>query len=569
MVAIVATAFVLGGAAGAAGQSAPRPDCDPAAPTVALASGPACGTVRTGTQGQASAAYLGIPFAEPPVGPLRWKPPVPRASLGESPFRATRYGSGCVQAGPGTTGVTGSEDCLFLNVYRPTGPVTSGLPVLVYIHGGAFLLAQSNEELDGSALAARGTVVVTFNYRLGALGLLRYTDRGAGIGGNFTIQDQQLALKWVRANIAAFGGDPSKVTIFGESAGAMSVGLHLFSSPSSSPLFRAAIMESNIMALTYSDPRQASGMGRSFVHLLCRSYASGRCPATASWMRSLSAEQVTQAVGLTLPPGGMAGVVTQAIRNQHGVEIAWAPTVGVAPVAMHQPIHGFAPGSRPRPFAFGVNATEGAFFLPSPTTLTPAQYAAIVQRGFGAVTARRIISYSEGGRRIYDPSAYRPRPQGGLTQASRALARLQTDFALAAANMKAAAAARRQSPSTEVFGYHFTFRSSFDFTGLQRCALAALTVCHTDEIPYVWGQLVQKDVFGLTVPVTSPTPSELRLTGQMSAAWAGFAADPSAGLGFPALRDPAGGGYVIWDDPVSVGRIMPASRYALWEPLLP
>lgn len=569
IVALAIAGLAIAGAAGASAQVGSPPECDPAIPTVGIASGSVCGITRTGTQGHRSAAYLGIPFAEAPVGALRWKPPVARASLGTAPFRATRYGAQCVQPGPGSTGVTGSEDCLSLNVYRPAGPQQSGLPVLVYIHGGGFLVTQSNEELDGSALASQGTVVVTFNYRMGVFGFLRYTDRRAGIAGNFAIQDQQLALKWVRDNISAFGGDPSKVTLFGESAGAMSVGFHLFTAPSSTSLFQAAAMESNLMGLKYSTASQAAGVGRSYVNLLCRSYVSGRCPATGAWLRSLTAEQVAQGAGLTYPPGGMPGLMTLAIENRGGVEADWAPTVGVAPLTNRQPIDGYGPGSRPKPFIFGVNATEGAFFLPSPSTLTPSQYMTIVRRAFGAAGAERIVNYSEGGRRIYDPYAYRPRPQGGLTRASRALARLQTDFIAGAANMKMAATVRRQAPGTRMFGYHFTFRSSFDFTGLQRCTYAALTTCHTDEIPYVWSQLVEKDQFGLTVPVKAPTQSELRLAAQMSSAWAGFAKDPSKGMGFAPLRDPLKGGYVIWNDPVSVGRLMPVSRYALWEPFLP
>src|SRR5262245_3593825 len=195
-------------------------------------------------------SYRGIPYALPPVGDLRWAPPEAHPRWNDL-RPATAFGAICPQ-----DNVAGdSEDCLFLNIWTPRAVVDrqkpKQLPVMVFIHGGYFVFGAGSLPLyDGAYLAASGNVVVvTLNYRLGALGFLAVPE--LGLTGNFGILDQRQALRWVAENIAAFGGDPSKVTIFGESAGAMSVGLHLFSIPANRGLFRAAIMESNPLALPY------------------------------------------------------------------------------------------------------------------------------------------------------------------------------------------------------------------------------------------------------------------------------------------------------------------------------
>src|SRR5262249_35840451 len=142
-----------------------------------------------------------------------------------------------------------SEDCLSINIWTPAdASSTSNLPVMVYIYGGAYIFGGSaSPTYNGAYLAAKGGVIlVTFNYRIGALGFLAGIE---GLTGNYGLLDQQLALTWVKNNIANFGGDPSQVTIFGESAGAISVGLHLLSAPGSQDLFVAGIMESNPFAL--------------------------------------------------------------------------------------------------------------------------------------------------------------------------------------------------------------------------------------------------------------------------------------------------------------------------------
>jgi para-nitrobenzyl esterase len=202
------------------------------------------GAVR-GVLASGGETFLGVPYAAPPVGDLRWRAPQP-APRWRGVRDATAFGPSCPQQGglfapPGPQ----SEDCLSLNVYTPEHGDRRGRPrpVIVWIHGGGLAL-DGARNYDPTQLAAEGTVVVTINYRLGALGFLAHPALGRnGDVGNYGLADQQAALRWVRDNIANFGGDPDKVTIAGESAGAMAVCDHLVA-PGSAGLFRAAILQS-------------------------------------------------------------------------------------------------------------------------------------------------------------------------------------------------------------------------------------------------------------------------------------------------------------------------------------
>jgi para-nitrobenzyl esterase len=198
-----------------------------------------------GFRTQGMNAFLGIPYAAPPVGNLRWRPPKRYGSFPGSVFEATQFGSECMQAGGG------SENCLFLNVYTPpaaSGNGGSSLPVMFWIHGGG-LVNGSSDPYDPRWLVKNGVIVVTMNYRLGYLGFFAQAaiDAEGHLKGNYGLMDQQFALKWVHRNIAAFGGDPNRVTIFGESAGGQSVYSHL-ASPLAAGLFGGAIAESGSYA---------------------------------------------------------------------------------------------------------------------------------------------------------------------------------------------------------------------------------------------------------------------------------------------------------------------------------
>jgi para-nitrobenzyl esterase len=212
-------------------------------------------------------AYLGIPYARPPLGPLRWRPPQPFGplSVGRDTTRmAVAHGAPCAQQKFGWNNGSaehGTEDCLFLNVWAPSAG--KGHPVMVYIHGGSNTAGSAAEELsNGLQLVPRGVVLVTLDYRLGVFGFFRTPglDRESGYGGSgdYGLMDQIAALRWVQRNIAAFGGDPADVTLFGQSAGAVDTGL-LMASPLARGLFQRALEESGqVLGLMPTASKQQS-----------------------------------------------------------------------------------------------------------------------------------------------------------------------------------------------------------------------------------------------------------------------------------------------------------------------
>jgi len=209
-------------------------------------------------------AFYGIPYAAPPVGELRWRPPQPAAAW-EGVRDCSRPGAICPQPRPSKNGRKEfypvleemSEDCLYLNIWTPAQAPEEKLPVIFWIHGGAFLTGYGHSShFDGEAFARQGVILVTINYRLNIFGFLVHpelsAESGEGISGNYGLMDQLYALNWVRRNIAAFGGDPERITLAGQSAGAMSVNCLLHSS-SAQGLFRGAIMQSGGGLMGFSD----------------------------------------------------------------------------------------------------------------------------------------------------------------------------------------------------------------------------------------------------------------------------------------------------------------------------
>jgi len=247
LVAAASAALVLA----AAGQAS-------AADTVKVAQG----TLHGAVAGQVT-AFKGVPFAAPPVGDLRWRPPqAPKSWTGVR--EATAYGHQCMQMRNVQTPIDQDEDCLTLNVWTPAGARPGAkLPVMVWIHGGSFTGGSgANAIYDGTHFAERGVVLVTVNYRLGRLGFFAHPALSAEQPGqplgSYGIMDQIAALKWVKANIAAFGGDPANVTAFGESAGGIAINF-LMTSPQAKGLFQKAISESGFGRFTGVPIRGSAG----------------------------------------------------------------------------------------------------------------------------------------------------------------------------------------------------------------------------------------------------------------------------------------------------------------------
>jgi para-nitrobenzyl esterase len=264
-------------------------------PIVATEEGPIQGEVTNGV-----AKFLGIPYAAPPIGALRWSPPVPHERW-STVLETTTYGYRCIQGGAPNT----SEDCLDLNVFVPADAVQSAsrkserLPVMFWIFGGG-LVEGSPDGYDGSALASQGrTIVVTVNYRLGVFGFLlnRALKTNGHVYGDFGLLDQQFGMRWVKQNIARFGGDPNNITIFGESGGSHAVGGNVLS-PLAAGLFQHAIMESGDVDFWHTPYQTALTSGTNFaVAVGC---GSGSDPATATCLRALSAAEVESEAGAVI-----------------------------------------------------------------------------------------------------------------------------------------------------------------------------------------------------------------------------------------------------------------------------
>lgn len=295
-------------------------------PHEAQAASPADALVSTPTgtlQGRTEAGLLvfkSVPYAAPPVGEQRWRAPQPAVAW-QGTRAALERGTSCIQkpslsidSGAGDPRPLG-EDCLNLNVWTPRAEPAAKLPVMVWIHGGALIFGAGGLPIyDGTPLAQRGAVVVTINYRLGALGFFAHPSiAGAKPGAdvNFGLLDQIAALKWVQQNIAAFGGDPGNVTIFGQSAGAESV-LALFSSPLARGLFHKGIAQS-----PYGIPS----------HTLTKARATGVKVATALQLKG------TQASAAEL-----RAVPAEAFERLDGNELSLAPGFIVGDAALPRPI---------------------------------------------------------------------------------------------------------------------------------------------------------------------------------------------------------------------------------------
>ncbi len=344
---------------------------DSTAPVVKTRTGEVRGLVKGNVR-----EFLGVPYAAPPVGAMRWRAPLALPSW-RGVRDATKFGSSCAQMDFRGARVKGSEDCLYLNIYTPNPP-GAGLPVMVWIHGGTFLVG-SGSSYDGSKLAERGKLVfVAINYRLGPFGFLASPALDSGDAkhtfGNYGLLDQQAALQWVKENIAAFGGNPKNVTVAGESAGAISAGLHLVS-PASAGLFERAILESGpfLHIRTATDAQQRASELESA--LGCAGVGQA-----AKCLRAISTEEILRAI-----PASPIG------------QPVWWPIVD-GRLIPSQPADALAAGRFNRVAVInGSNRDEGSLFLAFGHQQSAAEFETRAKARFGANAARVLAAYPETG----------------------------------------------------------------------------------------------------------------------------------------------------------------------------
>eukprot|EP01062_Namystynia_karyoxenos_P078086 TRINITY_DN798_c0_g2_i2.p1 TRINITY_DN798_c0_g2~~TRINITY_DN798_c0_g2_i2.p1 ORF type:complete len:580 (+),score=164.77 TRINITY_DN798_c0_g2_i2:81-1742(+) len=521
---------------------------------LAAAAGPVVTVPGVGKLSGATAlgvdSFLGIPYAAPPV---RWQPPEAAA-----PWRGTRdataFGSTCM--GSKVCGnVTDSEDCLFLNVFRPTRRPNRPLPVMVFIHGGSYTTGCSNNYLGWTMLNQSGhsVVLVTINYRLGEFGFLGGQEiqkqTGDGSSGNFGFQDQRQALRWVQDHIAPFRGDPNRVTIFGESAGAGSVAAHLVSAQSW-PLFWQAIMESGAGSVWNSKPLSAAQEAFS---ALAR---QTRCAASASpvrCLRALSARELHAAAG-QIPDAG----------TDAGRYIQWAPVVdGVELGADVGELFEQGHFKRSATTVLGTNRDEAAFFalggyLNMSSSATEADFDRLLGPWFGSKAAAALPELKE----LYSAAKYNyPSDMGPYSHWWWAVVRAQTDRDFTCPHRRTARAMVAQG-SSPLFSYYLVHPSQAAVPGIPGCGPGSIVVPHASELLYVFACA--------NISVGTPklddwsscrfqAAGEADLASEMAGAWARFAANghPGAvsGVRWPALPDsvPSDRAHLVFDVSTAAG----------------
>ena len=507
--------LIIGG--GTAARSAPENLRIPS--IVTMRDGPVRGFVDNGVW-----RFLGIPYAAPPIGDLRWRPPTPQP-VWQGVRDATKFGASCPQvvtfgtfAGPASV----DEDCLFLNVFT-TGSWSRGplRPVIIWIHGGGNVDGASND-YDGSALARGGpggvpSVVVTFNYRLGVFGFFSHPaiDDESHLAGNYGILDQQAVLHWVRRNIAAFGGDPDRVTIAGQSAGAIDVGVQLMS-PLAKGLFqRAILMSSPAFTDTLPQAKAVQTQSRLFAE------AAG-CPGinaeTAQCLRALSPERVLQLAGSPAAPSPLA-------TSSPFVDGTVVPTT---------PTSAWKRGVFNRvPLLVGSTRDEAGFFLaaaqyyaPNQQALSSAQVAETIKAGSFCLgcsgfrmPANIAVAYPFAERGSDPITLYRTLNSDGVKCRERRVVRAWSRF-------------------VRVYAYDFAYETApFYFPALQGFRPGAT---HTIDLQFLFDGF-KGGILGVNLDQLSRQPRRLnsdeqRLSGNIIGAWTRFAAN----------GDPVRFGSVSW-----------------------
>jgi para-nitrobenzyl esterase len=494
---------------------------------------PAAGTVITsrgavvGAQAGATWVFKGIPYAEPPVGDLRWKRPTPHACW-EDARPATEFGAKCVQI-DANGAVVGQEDCLTLNVWTPADATADKpVPVLLFIHGGGNVQGASSVDsngtviYEGQAMSELGHVaVVTINYRLGPFGWLAHPAFAEGepaSSGNYGAADQVFALEWVKQNIGAFGGDPSKVMIFGESAGGQNV-CTLLASPLAKGLFSSALVESGGCAA------EAKDAAETFANDWAAQAKCDKDADPAKCMRAMKAEDVEKLVPAPIDLAGKQGpfqpIIDGWLLTGHPYDVLKAGTHNHVPVVM------------------GNNENETGAAVPA---MTEAEYTAAVNAALGAVAAQALAQY---------PAASYPTPRDAYVTLTS-----DAKFVCPTRRNLRALATTQTEP---VYRYQFTH--VLDNVGPAQKAKGSF---HGLELFFVFGQL---KVAGYVA-----SPAEKDLSSAIQGYWSRFggAGDPNGGSAaswpvYDGAKDP----YLELDDTLSSKEGVHSANCDFWDSLVP
>jgi para-nitrobenzyl esterase len=443
-----------------------------ALPPVRVESGMVQGTLEDGL-----AMYRGIPFAAPPVGNLRWRPPQPVLPW-KGVRAASEYGRACMQSNPAIANLPPpNEDCLFLNVWTPAHG-KERLPVMVWIHGGGFVAGTPAEQLyHGEWLAKKDVVVVSISYRLGVFGFLSHPDLSSEsqlhVSGNYGLLDLIAGLKWVRKNIAAFGGDPGRVTIFGESAGAIAVS-QLCASPLARGLFWAAISESGG---SFGPVRAGGGPGANMQPRRAAEQDG------LAWAKSLGASRLSEL--RAMPAEKLLG----AAQRQRG--LSW-PVVDGWVIPDDQFTLYRAGRYNDVPVLMGYNSDEGATFGAPPSQNA---YVQSVHERYGRFADKLLMAYPGGESATAKKTARDLTRDTAFGWQTWTWARLQT-----------------QTGKSRVFLYYFDEHPNYPADSSR----AGFGTPHSEELPYVFRQLREHNR-------PAPTPEDEALSKMLRTYWTNFA----------------------------------------------
>jgi acetylcholinesterase/cholinesterase len=527
--------------------------------TVMIKNGQICGKVVCVTLDNGNLkkirAYT-LPYAEPLNPGNRWKRSQPKKPWGGI-FDATIPCPACPQLPTNIfpTPENIQEDCLYLNVWTPAdAKLESKLPVMVFIHGGSFIFGSGNlPGYNGSYIAAaKNVVVVTINYRLGVLGFLVHhgKNKEETVSGNFGLMDQVLALQWVKENITAFGGDEGNVTIFGQSAGAMSIGLHLMMKDQSH--FDAAIMESNFYGIPCLTEDEAATLGDEFLARMgCKTIQSLRNEKVSF---DSIIKKGSQIADLAILKWGLKGTPT-----------CWKPVICGKNIELNsQPVEAIPT----KPLIIGTNSNEGVMFaavLESPTIKYNEiwwwEYVLLIHILFPGKGCDILEKY--------------PPHKNLFAKNDLIFARVLTDYCFTSSNLYYV------KNSKNLYAYYFNHLSQCNYTC--RLKLCAHKACHGAELPYVFHKLEVKDK---NCKPCKATKEEYCLSNQMIGFWTQFATkerDPGCSEKTLCEKPASPGDEICWKkfqernnylrldiplDFIKSGQLETRCKYSFWKPIV-